>query len=32
MGYVIGIVCSALLAGIITTLYSWKDFKNKLLI
>lgn len=29
MEYVVGIICSALLAGIITTLYSWKDFKNK---
>lgn len=29
MGYVIGIICSALLAGIFATLYSWNDFKNK---
>lgn len=29
MGYVVGIICSALLAGIFATLYSWKDFKDK---
>ena len=29
MGYLIGIVCSALLAGILTTLYTFKEFEDE---